>query len=66
MASNSLLTLKSDGKTNISKSRNMLLKIELNIESEVVKKLLSIYTENGKVKEMFDINKYKNIYPKKL
>ncbi len=34
---------------------------EINEESEVVKRLLSAYTENGKIKEMFDIKKYKNI-----
>lgn len=34
---------------------------EINEEAEVVKRLLSLYTENGKTKEMFDISKYKNI-----
>lgn len=34
---------------------------EINEESEVVKKILSVYTENGKLKDMFNINKYKNI-----
>lgn len=34
---------------------------EINEESEVVKRLLSLYTENGCVKDLFDIRKYKNI-----
>ena len=34
---------------------------EINEECEVVKRLLNIYTEEGKVKEIFDITKYKNI-----
>ena len=34
---------------------------EINEEAEVVKKLLSIYTDNGKIKDIFDIKKYKNI-----
>jgi len=34
---------------------------EINEESEIVKKLLSKYTENNRIKDMFDITKYKNI-----
>ena len=34
---------------------------EINEESDVVKKILNIYTENNKVKDIFDIKKYKNI-----
>jgi len=34
---------------------------EINEEAEVVKKLVSIYTENNKVKDIFDISKYKSI-----
>ena len=34
---------------------------EINEEADVVKKILSIYTENGIVKDIFDIKKYKNI-----
>ena len=35
---------------------------EINEEADVVKKLLSIYTKDGKViSDMFDIKKYKNI-----
>lgn len=34
---------------------------EINEEPEVVKKLISIYTKNGKVKDLFEIKKYKNI-----
>ena len=34
---------------------------EINEEAEVVKKLLTIYTENNKVKDIFDIDKYKSI-----
>ena len=34
---------------------------EINEESDIVKRLLSTYTKDGKVKEMFDIKKYKNI-----
>ena len=34
---------------------------EINEESEVVKKILNIYTENNHVKNIYDIRKYKNI-----
>lgn len=34
---------------------------EINEEDEVVKRILSLYTENGKIKDLFDIMKYKNI-----
>ena len=34
---------------------------EINEESDVVRKLLSLYTENNNVKDIFDISKYKNI-----
>ena len=34
---------------------------EINEEPELVKKLLNLYTENNKVKDIFDIKKYKNI-----
>lgn len=34
---------------------------EINEESDVVKKILNIYTEDNKVKDIFDIKKYKNI-----
>lgn len=34
---------------------------EINEEDEVVKRILSLYTENGKIKDLFDIKKYKNI-----
>lgn len=34
---------------------------EINEEPELVKKILNLYTENGKVKDIFDIKKYKNI-----
>ena len=34
---------------------------EINEESEVVKKILRIYTDNNKVKDVFDIGKYKSI-----
>ncbi len=34
---------------------------EINEEDEVVKKILSLYTENDKVGDIFDIRKYKNI-----
>lgn len=34
---------------------------EINEEADVVKKILSIYTDNGKIKDFFDIKKYKNI-----
>lgn len=34
---------------------------EINEEDNVVKKLLSLYTCDGKVKDIFDIRKYKNI-----
>ncbi|MBQ8192511.1 MAG: glutamine--fructose-6-phosphate transaminase (isomerizing) [Bacilli bacterium] len=34
---------------------------EINEEAEIVKKLLSIYTDNQKIKDIFDIGKYKNI-----
>lgn len=51
-----------DDKDVISKNGydHFMLK-EINEEADVVKKLLSIYTENGKVKDIFDIKKYKNI-----
>lgn len=52
----------SDDKDIISKNGydHFMLK-EINEESEVVKRLLTLYTENGKIKEMFDISKYKYI-----
>ena len=34
---------------------------EINDESEVVKKILSVYTLNGKLNNMFNINEYKSI-----
>ena len=34
---------------------------EINEESDVVRKILNIYTEDNKVKDIFDIKKYKNI-----
>ncbi len=34
---------------------------EINEEPEVVKKLISLYTKDGKVKDLFNIKKYKNI-----
>ena len=34
---------------------------EINEESDVVKKILNIYTKDNKVKDIFDIKKYKNI-----
>ena len=34
---------------------------EISEESDVVKKILNIYTEDNKVKDIFDIKKYKNI-----
>ena len=34
---------------------------EINEESDVVKKILNIYTEDNKVRDIFDIKKYKNI-----
>lgn len=34
---------------------------EINEEDEVVKRLISLYTEDDKVKDIFDIRKYKNI-----
>lgn len=34
---------------------------EINEEADTVKRLLSIYTEEGKIKDIFDIKKYKNI-----
>lgn len=34
---------------------------EINEEPELVKKILNLYTENGKVKDIFNIKKYKNI-----
>lgn len=51
-----------DDKDVISKNgyEHFMLK-EINEESEVVKRLLSIYTEKNKVKDIFDIRKYKNI-----
>lgn len=51
-----------DEKEAISKNgyEHFMLK-EINEEPEIVKKLLNLYTENGKVKDMFDISKYKNI-----
>ena len=49
-------------KETISKNgfEHFMLK-EINEESDVVKRLISTYTENGKLKEMYDIKKYKNI-----
>lgn len=51
-----------DEKEAISKNgyEHFMLK-EINEEPEIVKKLLNLYTENGKVKDIFDISKYKNI-----
>lgn len=51
-----------DNKDVISKDgyEHFMLK-EINEESDIVKKLLSIYTEDNKVKDIFDIKKYKNI-----
>lgn len=34
---------------------------EINEEDEIVKKILSLYTKNNKVEDIFDIKKYKNI-----
>lgn len=52
----------SDEKDIISKNgyEHFMLK-EINEESNVVKKLLSIYTDKGKIKDIFSIKKYKNI-----
>lgn len=51
-----------DEKEAISKNgyEHFMLK-EINEEPEIIKKLLNLYTENGKVKDIFDISKYKNI-----
>ncbi|MGM9876335.1 MAG: glutamine--fructose-6-phosphate transaminase (isomerizing) [Bacilli bacterium] len=51
-----------DEKEAISKNgyEHFMLK-EINEEPEIVKKLLNLYTENSKVKDIFDISKYKNI-----
>lgn len=52
----------SDEKDVISKNgfEHFMLK-EINDESEVVKKILSVYTLNGKLNEIFNLEKYKNI-----
>lgn len=59
---NKEIKLFSDKEDTISKNGydHFMLK-EINEQSDIVKKLLSIYTENGKVKDIFDIKKYKNI-----
>lgn len=51
-----------DEKEAISKNgyEHFMLK-EINEEPEIVKKLLNLYTENGKVKDIFNISKYKSI-----
>lgn len=50
------------GQETISKNgyEHFMLK-EINEEPELVKKILNLYTENNKVKNLFDIKKYKNI-----
>lgn len=51
-----------DEKEAISKNgyEHFMLK-EINEEPEIIKKLLNLYTENNRVKDIFDIKKYKNI-----
>lgn len=34
---------------------------EINEESEVVKNILNLYTKNNKIKDIYNIKKYKNI-----